>query len=262
MKEHNISTKIHPTAIIHPDSVIGSEVEIGPFSIVEENCVIGNGTKIHEHVIIKTYSTIGKECEIFQGAVIGGIPQDLKFGGEKSKLIIGDRTRVREYCTLNRGTEALGKTSIGSDVLLMAYVHIGHDCIIEDNAILANGISLGGHVEVGYHAIIGGHTPVHQFCKIGEHAFVGGAYRVVKDIPPYITATGEPMRFAGLNFLGLKRRNFSPETRAAIKKAYKIIFRSEYNISQSIDYINKNLKIIPEITKILNFIENSNRGII
>ncbi len=230
--------------------------------MVEEDCVIGSGTVIHERVSIKAHARIGRECQIFQGAVISGIPQDLKFGGERTYLILGDRTRVREYCTLNRGTVAHGKTEIGADALLMAYVHVGHDCIIGDKVILANGISLGGHVEIGYHATIGGHTPIHQFCHVGDHAFVGGAYRVVQDIPPYILATGEPMRYAGLNAVGLRRRGFSAATRISIKKAYQYIYRSDMNISQALETIKNEMEITPEIEKIIRFIESSDRGII
>jgi len=190
------------------------------------------------------------------------LPQDLKFDGEKTELVIGDRTRVREYCTLNRGTSAHGKTEIGSDVLIMAYVHVGHDCIIGDNVILANSISLGGHVEIGYHATIGGLTPVHQFCKIGEHAFVGGAYRVVQDVPPYILATGEPMKYAGLNNVGLRRRGFSQEQRATIKKVYHKIFRSKMNVSQALEWIKNEMEQTTEVQKIIHFIETSSRGLI
>ena len=237
-------------------------MSIGPFSIVEEDCIIGDGTVIHEHVSIKAHSRIGKECQIFQGSVVAGIPQDLKFGGEKTIISIGDRTRIREYCTLNRGTVAHGKTEIGSDVLIMAYVHVGHDCIIGDKVILANTISLGGHVEIGYHATIGGLTPVHQFCKIGEHALVGGAYRVVQDIPPYILATGEPMKYAGLNIVGLRRRGFSVEQRSNIKKVYSKIFRSKMNISQALGWIKNEMELTPEVQRIIHFIESSERGII
>ena len=258
----DISSLIHSTAIVDCNANLGRNISIGPYSIVEKGAVIQDNCNIGSHVTIKSVARIGKECQIFQGAIIGEIPQDLKFEGEETTIEIGDGTTIREFCTLNRGTKATGKTSIGKEVLLMAYVHLGHDCYIGDKCILANGISLGGHVEIGYHVTIGGHTPVHQFCKIGDHAFIGGSYRVVQDIPPYILVTGEPLKYAGINSIGLRRRGFSKGTRSQIKKAYQFIYRSGLNVTHATDKIKNELELTPEIQTILNFIENSTRGLV
>jgi len=253
---------IHPSAIIDPKAQIGENVKIGPFVIIENDVVIGDGTEIKSSAVIKSGARIGKECRIFQSAIISEIPQDLKFSGEKTLLEIGDRTTVREFCTLNRGTSELGKSSIGNDCLLMAYVHVAHDCVIGDKTILANGVQLAGHVSIGYHVTIGGMTPIHQFCNVGDHAFVGGGYRVVQDVPPYILASGEPLKFAGVNNVGLRRRGFSSESRMNIKRVYKQIFYSAMNMSESIKEIKSNIEQTEEVKIILNFIENSNRGLI
>lgn len=253
---------IHPSAIIDPKAQIGKNVKVGPFVIIENDVVIGDGTEIKSSAVIKSGARIGKECRIFQSAVISEIPQDLKFSGEKTLLEIGDRTTVREFCTLNRGTSELGKSSIGNDCLLMAYVHVAHDCVIGDKTILANGVQLAGHVSIGYHVTIGGMTPIHQFCNVGDHAFVGGGYRVVQDVPPYILASGEPLKFAGVNNVGLRRRGFSSESRMNIKRVYKQIFYSAMNMSESIKEIKSNIEQTEEVKIILNFIENSNRGLI
>ena len=257
-----MSTFIHPTALVSPMAKIDSNVKIGPFCIIEDNVTIRSGTQINSfvHIVINTY--IGKECKIFQGSIIGEIPQDLKYDGEKTKLIIGDRTKIREFCTVNKGTKANGETLIGSDVLLMAYAHIAHDCIIGNNVILANGVQLGGHVEIADWVTVGGMTPVHQFTKIGSHAFIGGGYRVVQDIPPYILAMGEPLKYAGINSIGLRRRNFPPNIRDIIKNKYKIIFKSKTNLSESIKLINDKYDDYQEANIILDFINNSSRGLI
>ena len=237
-------------------------MSIGHFVIIEENVTIGDDTWIDANSHIKSYTAIGKRCKIFNGAVVGEIPQDLKFEGEKTKLIIGNNTTIREFCTLNRGTKDSGVTKIGNNCLLMAYVHVAHDCIIGDNSILANGVQLGGHVEIGNNTTIGGMTPVHQFCKIGDFAFIGGGLRIVQDAPPFILAMGEPLKFSGLNTVGLRRNNFSSEVRNNIKKAYSIIYKSEMNRTQALTAIKKMFKKVSEIDQIINFINNSSRGLI
>lgn len=255
--------KIHSTAIIASEAHIGDNVTIGPYSIVEGDVSIGSGTEIGSNVVIKQYTIIGENNKIFHGAVLGEIPQDLKFDNEKSKLIIGSNNTIREYCTINRGTSASGQTIIGDNCLFMAYIHLAHDCIVGDNIILANAVQVGGHVEIDSYAIIGGGTPIHQFCRIGESAFVGGGRVVLQDIPPYILATGEPLQFSGLNILGLRRRGFNKEKRDLIKKAYKLIYKSSFNISEAIENIKDSLdNELDEILNIVNFIEQSNRGII
>ena len=257
-----MSSFIHPTALISPSAKIADDVKVGPFCIVEDNVIINSGTILKSGVHICNNTSIGKDCQIFHNSVIGEIPQDLKYDGEETKLIIGDRTKIREFCTINKGTKASGETTIGSDCLLMAYVHIAHDCIIGNNTVLANGVQVGGHVEVGDWVIIGGMTPVHQFAKIGSHSFIGGGYRVVQDIPPYILAMGEPLKYAGINSVGLRRRNFPPEIRNLIKKIYKIIFKSKTNMTDSIKLITDNYSMYDETKIIIKFIKNSNRGLI
>ena len=254
--------KIHNTSIIHKNAVIGSNVEIGPYCIIDENVVIGNNTRIFSYVHILPNTKIGKNNIFHQGSIVGGLPQDLKYDNEYSELIIGDNNTIREYCTLNRGTEASGKTVIGNNCLLMAYVHVAHDCIIEDKVILANGVQLGGHSEIHYHATVGGMSPVHQFCKVGQHAFIGGGRVALQDVPPFILANGEPLKYSGINSIGLRRRNFPPDVRDLIKKIYKIIFKSNTNLSDSMKLINKNYGTHKEINTIIKFIESSNRGLI
>ena len=253
---------LHPLAFISKKCKIGNNVSIGPYCIIEDYVSIGNNTTIDSHTIIKKYTTIGTGCSIFSHSVIGEIPQDKKYAGEKTKLAIGNNTVIREFCTLNRGTQETKLTKIGNNCLLMAYVHVGHDCIINSDAILANGVQLGGHVFIDDYAIIGGLTPIHQFCKIGQHSLVGGGLRVVQDIPPFIIANGQPLKFSGINAVGLRRRKFTAAQRTNIKKAYKIIYNSTYNISQAVDKIKNELKSKNEISVILEFIKNSNRGLI
>ena len=254
--------KIHNTSIIDKDAKIGNNVEIGPFCIIEKNVTIGDNTRILPYVHIHENTQIGKNNTIHQGSVLGGNPQDLKFHNEYSELIIGDNNTIREYCTLNRGTEASGKTTVGSNCLLMAYVHVAHDCIVEDKVILANGVQLGGHSEVHFHATVGGMSPVHQFCKVGQHAFIGGGRVALQDVPPFILANGEPLKYAGINSIGLRRRNFDLETRNLIKKTYKIIYFSKFNRSQAIEEIKNSLKMTDEVKLIIKFIESSDRGLI
>ena len=259
---NKISNRISPTAIIHSSAQVGTNVSIGPFSIIENDVIIGNNTCIDSHAHIKSYTTIGKDCKIFHGAVIGEIPQDMKYDNEKSLLIIGDATTIREFCTLNRGTKETGKTTIGNQCLLMAYVHVAHDCSIGNHSILSNAVQLGGHVEIGNHVTIGGITPVHQFCMVGDYSFIGGGYRIVQDVPPYILAMNEPLKFSGLNAVGLRRQKFSVESRNNLKRAYQLIYQSSLNRSQAVSQIKEEFKSIPEINNILNFIENSTRGLI
>lgn len=255
-------TSIHETAIVHPGAELGVDVTIGPYAVVEENTRIGDRTSIGPRALVAQGTRIGNDCRIFNGAVVGTIPQDLKFHGEETTLVVGDRTTIREFVTLNRGTVDRGETRIGDDCLLMAYVHVAHDCQIGDRVILANAVNLAGHVQIDEWAGIGGMTPVHQFVRIGCHAFVGGGYRVVKDVPPYILASGEPLRYAGLNAVGLRRRNFSEDALAALKRAYKILYRSGKNVTQALEAISHEIKDVPEVEHLIQFIQNSERGII
>lgn len=253
---------IHPTAIVHPDAELASDVSIGPYSIIESDVEIGPGTEIGPHVVIKQYTTIGSGCKIYQFASIGEIPQDLKFKGEKSVLVIGDNNRIREFVTLNRGTEGGGGvTRIGNDNLFMAYAHVAHDCIIGNHAILANAATLGGHITVGDYASIGGLVAIHQFVRVGEHAFIGGKSAVPLDIPPFTLASGDRATLHGLNTTGLSRRGFPKETIQALKKAYRILFRSGLKLTEAVDKVKKELDGVPEIDRLLDFLNTSERGI-
>lgn len=252
---------IHPTAIIDSSVKIEDDVSIGPYSILHGNVRIGMGTKIASNVRIEGNTTIGPGCQIFHGAAIGGAPQDLKFKNEEVFLRIGARNVIREYVTINLATSAGEATIIGNDNLLMAYVHIAHNCVIGNNTILANAVNLAGHITIHDYAILGGMTPVHQFVHIGEHCMVGGASRVSKDVLPYTRVAGNPLMVSGLNSVGLSRRGFSVETIKILKKAYKIIYRMDLNVSQALVRIKSELPQIAEVVKIIEFIENSDRGI-
>lgn len=253
---------IHKLADVHPDAKIGAAVEIGPFTSIGADVEIGDGTWIGPNVTIMDGARIGKDCRIFPAAVISAIPQDLKFEGENTTVEIGDRTTIREGVTINRGTKAYGKTVLGSDCLIMAYVHIAHDCILGDHVILVNSVALAGHVEIGNWAIISGLSAVHQFVKIGDHAMIGGGAMVRKDVPPMITAAGEPLSFSGINSVGLKRRNFSTDEINTVQSIYRTLYQSGKNISQAVAIIKSNFNNNAIADQILAFIDNSNRGLI
>lgn len=250
-----------PLAYIHSQSKIAKNVVIEPFVTVEKNVEIGDGTWIGPNVTIMEGSRIGKNCRVFPGAVIGAIPQDLKFNGEDSLAIIGDNVTIRECVTVNRGTEDRHKTVIGNNVLLMAYVHIAHDCSIGNNAILANSTNLGGHVDIDEFAIVGGGSLVHQFCHIGKHAMISGGALVNKDIPPYVKAGRDPISYIGVNSIGLRRRNFNPDKIQEIQELYRIIYLRGMNNSQAINFIEAEVKASKERDEIISFIQDSKRGI-
>jgi UDP-N-acetylglucosamine acyltransferase len=253
---------IHPTAIVDPKAELGKDITIGPFTIINEGTFIGDNVQIGSNVLIDSGTIIGKNCRIHHGAVLGSPPQDLKFGGEKTFLEIGENTVIREYATLNRGTKHRGKVTVGSNCFIMIYAHIAHDCIVGNNVILANSVNLAGHVTIEDYAIIGGVVPVHQFTKIGAHSIIGGGFRVPKDVPPYILAGGYPLRYMGLNIIGLKRRNFPENTLLILRKACRILFQSKYNTTQAVEKIKSEIEPIPEIKHLLEFIQKSERGII
>ncbi len=254
--------KIHPTAIIDARAELGEDVEVGPYAVIEDDVQVGKGCKIGPHVYLARGARLSENVQVFKGAVIATAPQDLKFKGEYSVVEIGARTIVREFATIHRGTEATGRTVVGSDCFLMAYSHVAHDCVLEDKVIIANSVNLAGHVHLEEYVAIGGVVPIHQFVRIGRHAFIAGGTRVPKDVPPYILAANEPLRFAGLNAVGLKRRGFSAETMAQIKHAYHLIYNSDLNVSQAIARIRSEMNQTPEIMHIIEFIEKSERGII
>ena len=256
-------SNIHPTAIVDPKAKIGENVSIGPYSVISDNVEIGENCQIGTQVVILPGARIGRECKIYHHAVISEIPQDLKFGGEETTAEIGDRTVIREFVTINRGTQQHWKTVVGSDCLLMAYVHVAHDCIIGDHVIMANAVNLAGHVQIEDWVIMGGMVGVLQFSRIGQHSIIGGQFRVSKDVPPYIMAAREPLAYEGLNRVGLKRRNFAPETILALKRAYNLIYHSEYNVSDALRKIEETTGLmIPEVQNVIDFIKTSSRGII
>ena len=255
-------THIHPTALVDNKAQLGTGVRVGPFAVIEADVEIGSHTVIGPHTYIADGARIGKDCSIHKGAVVATLPQDLKFGGEKTLFEIGDSTTIREFCTLNRGTLAHGKSTIGANCLLMAYAHVAHDCIIGDHVILANAVQLGGHVEIADWAILGGMSAVHQFVHIGAHCMIGGGFRVIKDVPPYITAAGEPLQFAGLNSIGLRRRGFDPQTITLLKKTFRLLYRSGMNVSQAVGRIRAEIEPIDQVKAVLEFIEKSDRGLI
>lgn len=254
--------KIHPTALVHPDAKIGNNVEIGPFCIIEENVVIGDNCKFLNNVVVYNYSRIGNNNTFHQGCSVGNIPQDLKFGQEETELIIGDNNTFREFVTLHRGTSATFKTKIGNNNFVMAYAHIAHDCDIGNNCILANSVNLGGHVHLEDFVIIGGVSGVHQFTKIGKHCMVGGQARIVQDLVPFGLFGDQPLKCAGINLIGLKRRGFSSEIINTLKNAFLILLDKKYNIKQALEKIKELYPTSPEINHLVNFIETSERGIV
>jgi UDP-N-acetylglucosamine acyltransferase len=253
---------IHPTAIIHPKATLGPDVSIGPYSIIGEKVAIGEGCRIASAVLIEGETTLGKNNRVFHGAVIGAVCQDLKYRGERTYVRIGDGNTIREFATVNSATGEGESTTIGNSVLIMAYVHLGHNCVIGDNVILANAVNLAGHVHVHDFASIGGLTPVHQFVEIGQHAFIGGGSRIPQDVPPFLKVAGNPARVYGLNTVGLARRGFTTEQRALLKRAYVILFRSGLNVTQALERIGAELPRTEEIAAFVDFIRDSERGII
>ncbi len=255
------ASDIHPTALVDPSAELAPGVVVGPYSIIGPNVRVGARTRIAGHVLIERDTSVGEECTIHQGAILGTDPQDLKYMGEPTTLVVGDRTVIREYATLNRGTIASGVTRVGSDCMLMAYTHVAHDCHLGNHVILSNAVNMAGHVSIGDWAIVGGLTPIHQFVRIGAHAFVGGATRVAKDVPPYVKAAGSPMQLYGLNSVGLQRRGFPEEVRRELKRAYRLFFASNHNIKQALERAREELRAIPEVEVFLSFFENSERGV-
>ncbi|WP_290457156.1 acyl-ACP--UDP-N-acetylglucosamine O-acyltransferase [uncultured Muribaculum sp.] len=249
-------------AYVHPAAKIAPSVVIDPFVTIDQNVEIGEGTRIGSNVTIMEGARIGKNCTIFPGAVISAIPQDLKFRGEDTLAIIGDNTTIRECVTVNRGTAARGKTVVGNNCLLMAYCHVAHDCIVGDNVIMSNATQLAGEVVVDNFAVIGGGTLVHQFCHIGPHVMIQGGALVNKDIPPYVKAAREPIAYAGVNSIGLRRRNFSNEQIREIQEIYRYLYLSGLNVSDAVERIEAELPATKERDEIILFVRNSKRGII
>ena len=250
-----------PLAYVNPQAKVAANVVIEPFVSIDKNVIIEEGTWIGSNVTIMEGARIGKNCKIFPGAVISAIPQDLKFAGEDTIVKIGNNVTIREFATINRGTKASYETVVGDNTLIMAYVHIAHDCVIGNNVILANAVMLGGHVTVDDWAIVGGLVPIHQFCHIGTHSIVAGGSGVGKDVPLYTKAARDPLSYVGVNSIGLHRRGFTPEVINKIQEIYRIIFIKGYNVSQAVEIIEAKVEATPERDEILSFISNSSRGI-
>lgn len=256
-----METTIHPTAIVDPGAELGVGVVVGARAILGPGVRIGDGTEVGPGVLVERNTEIGEGCRLYHGAVLGTDPQDLKFQGEETWLRVGDRTQIREYATLNRGTSASGQTVVGSDCLLMAYVHVAHDCVLGDHIIISNGSQMAGHVTIDDWAIISGLVAMHQFVRIGRHAFIGGLSRVAQDVAPFCRVSGNPPKIYGLNTVGLERRGFPPESRAALKKAYRMLFHSELNLSQALVRVRNEMPMEGEVGEFIAFIESSERGV-
>lgn len=258
-----MQTNIHPSAIVHPGAYLGTGVAVGPFAIIEDCVHIGDETIIDAGAQIKHFTTLGAKNHVHSMACVGGEPQDLKFGGEESTLVIGDRNRIREFSTIHRGTEGGGGvTRVGSDNLMMAYSHIAHDCMVGDNNVLANAATLAGHVTVGNEVVVGGLSAVHQFVNIGDFAFIGGKTGVAQDVPPFMLAVGERATLRGLNLIGLRRHGFSSEEISALKSAYKLIWRSNQERNEVMQQVETELGNFQQVMKLLDFIRSSKRGTI
>lgn len=257
-----VASAVHPTAIVDPKAEIGEGVTIGPYSLVQDNVHIADDCHIGSHVVLLSGTRLARGVKVMHHAVIGEVPQDLKFGNEETTAEIGENTVIREFATVNRGTSSHWRTVVGSSCLIMAYVHIAHDCLVGDNVVIANASNIAGHVEIQDWVIIGGMVGIHQFVKIGQHSLIGGHYRVTKDVPPYILSAGEPLRYEGINSIGLRRRGFNRESITAIKQAYQLIYRSECNVSDALEKIQEKNPLPLEVDNIIHFIQNSERGII
>jgi len=259
--EENMETRIHPSAVIHKTAQIGEDVVIGPYAVIGPRAAIGRGCVIGPHVVIDGLTTIGEGNRFFTGAVVGSQPQDLKYRGGDTRLVIGDNNTIREYVTINTSTSEENETRIGDNNLLMAYVHVAHECRVHSGVVMANNATLAGHVAVEDKAILGGLAAVHQFVTIGTMAIVGGCSKVLQDVLPYSMVDGHPASWHGVNFVGLKRNALPEEVRAKLKKAFKIICRSNLNTSQAIEKLRAELDACAEIDHLIAFIEKSSRGI-
>jgi UDP-N-acetylglucosamine acyltransferase len=257
-----IPTRIHPTAIISPDADIAADAEVGAFAIVGEGCTVGPGNVIAPRATLERNVTLGRSVKVGIGTILGGAPQDLKYAGEETTVEIGDGTVIREYVTINRGTAHSFKTTVGNNCLLMSYVHIAHDCQIGNGVILSNVVQLAGHVTIEDKAIISGLSAVHQFARIGHHSFIGGMSRVSKDIPPFLKAVGNPVKLYGLNTIGLQRSGMEEETIRELKRAYRLLFRSDLNVTQAIERAQTELEPLPEVKELISFVEGSERGVV
>jgi UDP-N-acetylglucosamine acyltransferase len=253
---------VHPTAIVSPRAQLGSQVEVGPFAIIGDGCEVGDGCIISARATLERDVKLAAGVKIGIGSVIGGAPQDLKYAGEPTSVEIGEGTVVREYSTINRGTAHSFKTTVGDHCLLMSYVHVAHDCHLGNGVIMANGVQLAGHVTVDDKATISGLSAVHQFVRIGRFSFIGGCSRVSKDIPPFLKAVGNPLKLYGLNTVGLQRNGFPDSVVRELKRAYRLFFRSDLNLTQAMQRAENDLEQFPEVAELVRFVEASERGVV
>lgn len=253
---------IHPTAIVSSKAKLGENIIIHPYTIIHDNVEIGEDCEIGPHAVLYGGARLGNRVKIYQGASIAHVPQDLSFRNEDSLFIIDDDTTIHEFVTCHRGTKSTGFSKIGKKCLIMAYTHVAHDCIVGNNCILANTVQLGGHVVVEDYAIIGGVTTVHQFCRVGQHSMTGGSFKISQDLPPFILAAHTPLKFCGLNIVGLRRRGFAPQDIEALKKAYNFLYDKSLNVSQAVKKIEAELGENFYVRQTLEFIKNSKRGLV
>jgi UDP-N-acetylglucosamine acyltransferase len=256
-----VSSTIHPTALIDPSAELGDGVAIGPYAIIGPQVTVGDRCRLGPRVTLHRNVRLAEDVSIGDGSILGGDPQDLKYGGEETWVEIGPQTIIREYSTINRATSATFKTTVGARCFIMTYVHLAHDCQVGDDVVIANATQCAGHVTIHDRAILSGLNAVHQFVTIGTYAFVGGGSRVNQDIPPYVKAVGNPMELYGLNSIGLQRAGFSGETVAALKRAYRLFFNSDLNLSQALERARSDLPAFPEVERFLAFVESSERGV-
>ena len=254
--------KIHPTAIVDPKAELGVGVEIGPYAIVGPDVQIGDGTKIGPHAIVEGFVQMGKNNHVYSGAIVGCRPQDLKYRGEKTYLIIGDNNQIREYATISPGTEGGGgETRIGNNNLIMTSCHVAHDCIVGNNVVISHGTAIAGHVIIEDQVVLGGLVGIHQYTKVGRKAMVGAHSKLVKDVPPFMLVEGSPATVHGINIVGLRRNGITPEVRLQLKRAFKILYRSNLNVTQAIEVMEQELEAGPEIEHLIRFIRSAERGI-
>jgi len=252
--------RIHPTAVLHEEARVAKTARVGPYAVVGPGAEIGDDVHVGPHVLVERDTRVGPECRLGKGAVLGTDPQDEKYDGGPSELVVGARTTVREYATLHRGSTATRVTRVGEECLIMAYAHVAHDCRIGDRVVLANAVNMGGHVHIGDWAIVGGVTAIHQFVRVGRHAFVGGGSRVTQDVAPYCTVAGNPPSGYGINSVGLDRRDFSGETVRALQDAYRRIFRSDGTVARALDDVEAGATV-PEVDELVRFVRRSERGV-
>jgi UDP-N-acetylglucosamine acyltransferase len=259
--EPKTDSDVHPSAFVDPAATLGANVTIGPNTLVGPDVAIGDGTSVGANCLIEGWTRIGRGNRIFHCVVIGSEPQDLKYGGEKTFVQIGDRNTIREFATIHRATGEGNRTVVGDENYIMAYAHIAHNCSVGNHTVLSNGVNMAGHVTIEDHAAVSGLTVIHQFVRVGAYSYTGGGSRVPMDIVPYIKVAGNPPVVSGLNTVGLQRNGFSAESIAVLKKAYRILFRSDFNVAQAVEQIKRDLPLTDEIKYLVNFIESSERGI-